>query len=80
MQWTAVNRITKKFDNVWKQVSQKAYTWQPVVNVWLVQNISLVFSPTIIMVVKLLSLIKLAESNGKHQQPNPIRKKGYGWK
>jgi hypothetical protein len=24
------------------------------------------------------SLIKLAESNGKHQQPNPIRKKGYG--
>jgi hypothetical protein len=49
-----------------------------VVNVWLVQNISLVFSPTIIMVVKLLSLIKLAESNGKHQQPNPIRKKGYG--
>jgi hypothetical protein len=29
-------------------------------------------------VVKLISLIKLAESNGKHQQPNPIRKKGYG--
>jgi hypothetical protein len=27
------------------------------------------------MVVKLVSLIKLAESNGKHQQPNPIRKK-----
>jgi hypothetical protein len=49
-----------------------------VVNLWLVQNICLAFSPTIIMVVKLVSLIKLAESNGKHQQPNPIRKKGYG--
>ena len=31
------------------------------------------------MVVKLVSLINLAEGNGKHQQPNPIRKKGYGW-
>jgi hypothetical protein len=48
-----------------------------VVNLWLVQNICLAFSPTIIMVVKLVSLIKLAEGNGK-QQPNPIRKKGYG--
>jgi hypothetical protein len=27
------------------------------------------------MIVKLVSLIQLAESNGKHQQPNPIRNK-----
>jgi len=51
-----------------------------VVNLWLVQNIYLAFSPTMIMVVKLESLIQLAESNGKYQQPNPIRKKWYGWK
>jgi hypothetical protein len=44
-------------------------------SLWLVQNICLAFSPTMIMVVKLESLIKLAESNGKHQQPYPIRKK-----
>jgi hypothetical protein len=49
-----------------------------VVNIWLVQNICLAFSPTMIMVVKLESLIKLAENNEKHQQPNPIRTKEYG--
>ena len=106
IQWTAVYRITKKLEHIWKQVSHMTYagqpvvniwlvhytwqhvvniwlvhyTWQPVVNLWLVQNVCLVISPTIIMVVKLVSLIKLTESNGKHQQPNPIRKKGYGWK
>jgi hypothetical protein len=80
IQLTAVHRITRNLENIRKQVNQRAYTWQPVVNQWLVQNICLVFSPTISMVVKLVSLIKLAESNGKHQQPNPIRKKGYGWK
>ena len=75
IQLTAVNRITRKLENIRKQVNQRAYTWQPVVNQCLVQNICLVFSPTIIMVVKLVSLINLAEGNENTNNPTQLERK-----
>ena len=50
------------------------YAGQPVVNLWLVQNICLSFSPTMIMVVKLESLINMQRVMENANNPTQLER------